>query len=151
MADWLVLARWEGALLGRRYRYKPGMILDDEQDPVDDAIAGGAAIVPYDATTMAVAVERFLLGQKNDPKNNQTIMAALERESALPSSVANATEIATLNALANPLTMVPLSTEPTGYPVGGIYLDDGTNTTSTDRGFRVLLSTGPDVWGDIPG
>lgn len=151
MALHLVLQRWQGVIAGRKFRFKPGMILDDEQDPVSEAVAGGAAIVAYDAATMATAVERFLLGRKNDPKSEQTIIASLERELALPSSVANATSIAALNALVNPLTMAPLAAEPSGYPVGGIYLDDGTNTASGLRGFRVLLSAGPDVWGDIPG
>jgi hypothetical protein len=93
MADWLVLQRWQGYLNGRRFRFIPGQILDDEQDPVDDAIANGAAIVAYDPATMAVAVERFSAARNNDPKFDQTMIASLEREGGLPSTVANLASI----------------------------------------------------------
>jgi hypothetical protein len=55
------------------------------------------------------------------------------------------------DATTAPLNMTPRSAPPSVGNVNDIYLDDGTNTASGQRGFRICLSTGPDVWGDIPG
>lgn len=38
---------------------------------------------------------------------------------------------------------------PTGASVGDLYPDDGTNTSSGTAGWRICVSTGPDVWADF--
>jgi hypothetical protein len=49
------------------------------------------------------------------------------------------------------LNITPRSSPPSSGNVNDIYLDDGSNTSSGNRGFRICISTGPDVWNDIPG
>jgi hypothetical protein len=53
--------------------------------------------------------------------------------------------------MANGLEIEPVSSPPTGRTVGDIYLDDGSNTSSGNPGWRYLVSTGPDVWADVSG
>ena len=55
------------------------------------------------------------------------------------------------NYMANGLEIEPVSSPPTGRTVGDIYLDDGSNTSSGNPGWRYLVSTGPDVWADVSG
>lgn len=47
------------------------------------------------------------------------------------------------------LNVTPRNAPPTNASVNDIYLDDGTNTSSTNPGWRRCVSTGPDVWNDI--